>query len=121
MQQRPIIAPDDAHDVTSFKGKLGICGDRDIHIFDLERYEFLALVRKYEYTKNWFSLSAVEAIMPNLSHPGESAPMRALQERITNSKPLGLVRSGSDELLAVFNGRLIWYRLLFHELIFSSM
>ncbi|KAK7690932.1 hypothetical protein QCA50_006035 [Cerrena zonata] len=82
---QPIAVPGDAHDVTALKGKIGICAERGIHIFDLEH------------------LQAVETIIPNLSSSGDQAPMRLLQERITRSKPLGLVRAGVDELLVVYN------------------
>ena len=117
--QQPVIVPGDAHDVVALKGRIGICADRGIHIFDLEQYEFPTFMQRCGVTDLSLSMSAVENIIPNLSDAGESAPMRLLQERIAKSKPLGLVRSGPDELLVVFNGMLIWYYLLLQPLISS--
>lgn len=102
--QQPIIVPGDAHDVTALKGKIGICAERGIHIFDLEQYVSRMLLDKLDLQHSWFSLGAVETIIPNLSLAGDQAPMRLLQERIAKSRPLGLVKSGPEELLVVFNG-----------------
>ena len=61
----------------------------------------------------------MQNVIPDFSDARESAPMRLLQERVAKSKPLGLVRSGPDQLLVVFNSMSMWYFMLLHKLTFS--
>ncbi|CAL1716353.1 unnamed protein product [Somion occarium] len=82
----PISIPKDVHDLTPLRRKIGICAERGIHIFDPEHL-----------TTNY-------TIIPNFLTEESNPPMQLLKQRCSGAKPLGLVKSGEDELLVVFDG-----------------
>ncbi|KAI0091299.1 hypothetical protein BDY19DRAFT_1033671 [Irpex rosettiformis] len=82
----PAWIPKDSHDITSLHKSIGVCAERGIHILDPTKC----------------SSSSNATVVPTFAD-SNNAPMQALKQRCSSARPLGLVRTGENELLVVFD------------------
>ncbi|KAI0342848.1 hypothetical protein BDW22DRAFT_1357379 [Trametopsis cervina] len=82
----PTWIPKDSHNITSLNRSIGVCAERGIHIIDPTDIR---------------AGSSNTTIIPLFNDSNE--PMQALKQRCASAKPLGLVKTGENELLVVFD------------------
>ncbi|KAI0694624.1 hypothetical protein BC835DRAFT_1274268 [Cytidiella melzeri] len=81
----PAWIPKDSHDITSLHKSIGVCAERGIHILDPTKYPG----------------GSNSTVVPTFTD--SNGPMQALKQRCASARPLGLVKTGDNELLVVFD------------------